>query len=243
MIMQLSFILCFVWGLVSLLAMLLTKRFYIPFLEARLLEDDKKAEVKNNLPRISNKAFIFIIIICAVFSAFTGFLVSGVFKSSIISGLIVFTLIHIFLSCIFITDMQLKIIPNLCIIIMLCLKAVTLVVDYLVMDRETFFGFLINCIVTSIVCVIFLLIMSKVTHGGIGMGDIKLLGIVGLFCGAQILFYTVIFSLIFASLFSLFLLILKKKSVKDRLPLGPLVWAGYQICCIVMFLLSTGIVI
>ena len=241
--MQISYILCIVWGVASLLTMLLTKRFFIPYLEAKIAKDDKKEEKKNNLPGISNKAFIVVSIICAVFSAFTGFMVAGTFKTNILSGLIIFTLIHVFLSCIFVTDMQLKIIPNLCIIVMLCLKAATLVVDFFVMDRESFFSFMINCLITSIVCVIFLLIMSKVTHGGIGMGDVKLLGIVGLFCGAHILFYTVIFSLLFASLFSLILLLLKKKTVKDRLPLGPLVWAGYQICCIVMFLLSTGIVL
>ncbi len=138
------------------------------------------------------------------------------------------TIVSGVLSCIFVTDMQLKIIPNLCSIILLASKVVTSIIDF-IQDREFFKMFLLQCVLTGIGCLIFLLIISKVTHGGIGFGDVKILSCIGFLCGLKVLLYSLFFALIVASVFSLALVVIKKKQVKDFVPFGPMLWLGFEI--------------
>lgn len=146
----------------------------------------------------------------------------------VVSGFVALTIVNGVLSCIFITDMQLKIIPNLCSIILLASKVVTSIIDF-IQDREFFVSFLIQCVLAGIGCLIFFLIISKVTQGGIGMGDVKILSSIGFLCGIKVVLYSTFFSFVAASLFSLFLVLAKKKKVKDSLPFGPMLWVGFEI--------------
>lgn len=227
-------ILCILWGVITLLTMLLTKKFFIPYLETKRKSDKSNgAESNCNLQRISFKVVIIFSVICSLIAAYAGYSVgSGIDK---ISGILVYTLINCVLSCIFVTDMQLKIIPNLCIIVMLCGKLVTMIIDF-VTDREFFIGFLVQCLVTAIICLIFTLVISKITHNGIGFGDVKLLCAFGFLCGIKALIYSVIFAFLFASVLALLLMIFKKKSLKDSLPFGPMIWVGFQISAILCLL-------
>lgn len=224
-------ILCILWGLITLLTMLLTKIFFIPYLESKRKSDSSNVETSSNsLRRISTKFVIIISVVCSLIAAYAGFSVAGGIEGKI-SGMIIYTLVNCVLSCIFITDMQLKIIPNICIIVMLGGKLVTMIIDFIT-DREFFVGFLIQCSVTAIVCLIFTLLISKLTHNGIGFGDVKLLCAFGFLCGIKALLYSIIFAFVFASVFALALMIFKKKSLKDSLPFGPMLWVGFQITAI-----------
>lgn len=223
-------ILCILWGLITLLTMLLTKKFFIPYLETKRKSDTgNEAESNSNLQRISFKVVIIISVVCSLIAAYAGYRVAGGIE--MISGLIIYTLISCVLSCIFVTDMQLKIIPNIVIIVMLGGKLVTLVIDFIT-DRDFFVGFLIQCIITAIVCLLITLLVSKITHNGIGFGDVKLLCAFGFLCGIKALLYSVIFAFLFASVLALVLMIVKKKTLKDSLPFGPMLWVGFHITAI-----------
>ena len=61
--------------------------------------------------------------------------------------------------------------------------------------------------------IVFTLVISKITHNGIGFGDVKLLCAFGFLCGIKALIYSVIFAFLFASVLALLLMIFKKKSL------------------------------
>jgi len=223
------------WGLITLSAMLLTYKFYVPYLETKR-KSIKTSEEKNdnNLHKISGIALIIISVICSLISAVAGYRFAGGISESIVSGLIVFTLANGVLSCIFVTDMQLKIIPNVCVIVALGVKAITFVIDF-VMYRERFRDSVLFSFITGFICLILLLVVSKITHDGIGMGDVKLLSTIGFLCGLKSLFFTVLFAFGFASVVSLVLVIIKRKTFKDSIPFGPMFWIGFQISVLLLF--------
>lgn len=68
--------------------------------------------------------------------------------------------------------------------------------------------------------VLFFLI-AIVTHGGIGGGDVKLIGALGLFLGIDGLIFTIIAGIFAGGIVSLVLVLTKKKGRKDAIAYGP----------------------
>lgn len=71
-----------------------------------------------------------------------------------------------------------------------------------------------------------LLIISLLTHGGIGMGDVKLFGAIGFALGLYGAFYTLFLSLLCSALAGVGLLLSKRGTAKRQIPFGPFVLAG-----------------
>lgn len=69
--------------------------------------------------------------------------------------------------------------------------------------------------------VIFLI--AVISKGGMGGGDVKLFGMVGLFLGARLTVLALMLSFILGSVISLTLIVLKIKSIKDVIPFGPFI--------------------
>lgn len=67
------------------------------------------------------------------------------------------------------------------------------------------------------------LLFKKDAMGG---GDIKLLGMIGAFCGWKSVFLSLFFASLFGTLISLILVILKKKNIEDYVPFGPYLALG-----------------
>jgi prepilin signal peptidase PulO-like enzyme (type II secretory pathway) len=65
------------------------------------------------------------------------------------------------------------------------------------------------------------LLIALVTRGGIGGGDIKLVGALGLFLGQSGIIFTVVCGIIAGGIVSLFLLLTKRKNRKDAIAYGP----------------------
>ncbi|MGN0141220.1 MAG: prepilin peptidase [Roseburia sp.] len=74
--------------------------------------------------------------------------------------------------------------------------------------------------------VIFLLV-SVITKHGFGMGDVKLICALGFWVGTAATFYTLAFGMFYCMLTAIGLLLLHKKTMKDYIPFGPFVFAGY----------------
>ena len=89
------------------------------------------------------------------------------------------------------------------------------------MLSETLFRILSSAVV-FVVCVLIMLI----SRGGLGMGDVKLYAVIGLFSGMSGIFTSLFVSLFFSFFAALYLLITKKKQRKDAVPFGPFVLAG-----------------
>lgn len=168
---------------------------------------------------------------------------------SVIIGLVVYdratsviNLWRVFFVCISsfsvsIIDFKLKIIPNLFIVIFLGIGMVFHIIDLIfaaiagdVTEKaKTILLFnLLACVVITVV----LVVLSLLTHGGMGFGDIKYLASLCFLGGISLLAFSLLFSLIYSMLIGLFLMLIKKKKLKDEIPFGPFMMMGVITCCI-----------
>ncbi len=80
---------------------------------------------------------------------------------------------------------------------------------------------------SAIVIALFFYFLVKVTKGrGMGEGDIKLGLAIGLFNGFPNNFIAIFLGFLFGALYSLGLIILRKKTLKDHIPFGPFLILG-----------------
>ncbi len=61
---------------------------------------------------------------------------------------------------------------------------------------------------------------------GLGMGDVKLMAMIGAFLGWKAVFFVFLFSSLFASIFGIFLMIFSKYRLHSALPYGPFIVGG-----------------
>lgn len=134
-----------------------------------------------------------------------------------------------------IIDFKTHLIPNYLIIGSFGLWAVLSVLEFIFV-RDTFNYTILAGIVGGIGCFVILYILSRLTHGGIGMGDVKLISAAGLYLGLFGAMLSLMFSLILCAIVSAVLLITKHKNKNDSVPFGPFVFFGYMIMSILMCL-------
>ncbi len=125
-------------------------------------------------------------------------------------------------------DLRLRIIPNRLVLGLLAVGVLYLIPEYLLLP-ERFWALLIGSLLGLLVCFLLFFIMSRMTKGGIGMGDVKLLAAMGMLLGIEGAINALIFSMVACLLVSLALLISKKKKAKDHIPFGPFIFIGYCI--------------
>lgn len=73
-----------------------------------------------------------------------------------------------------------------------------------------------------------LLLLSVLTKGGIGVGDALILVVTGIYLGLEKNLELFLFGLFLCSMWSLCLLVLRKKSRKDSIPFVPFLLAAYM---------------
>lgn len=94
-------------------------------------------------------------------------------------------------------------------------------------SQEGAISYIVSSVMATIGCAICLTVASILTKQGIGLGDIKLLCSLALVGGVYVFCGTLFFSVIFSSIAAIILLARKKKSMKEAIPFGPFIWAGY----------------
>lgn len=245
-----SIIWCLIWGLLTLAVMTVTITYYLPKLSSRAYKVDSEActinskqdegfaeaDVEKKSPLSGevketpgSESFIrshLMLIGGTLFAAVCGYMVS--LHSISVIGLLKMTLTFCVLACVFITDLELMLIPNLCSIVLLSGRTLIIIAEFIWM-RDFAVQWLINSVVAMVISVILLLIMSKVTRGGLGLGDVKLFGSIGFLCGIRAVCFTLVLAFLLCAITSTVFLITKKKQLKDSLPLGPFIWIGYGI--------------
>lgn len=226
------------WGIVTLMIMLLTIKYSLPRIQAELQEvasDDSEDVVTSAgifMHGFDGKV-ITILTICVAFSAVCGYFAflhgtsgTNIFRILLVMGV---------LACVFVTDWEWKIIPNYCLLILVIGQVMAMIFD-LIWYREEVITTIIGSVIAAVVCLIIFLIIAKISRGGIGYGDVKLFGSIGFVCGLNAVLYTVLFSFVICAIVSGVLLITKKKGMKDSLPLGPFILIGYGIAVILAVL-------
>jgi leader peptidase (prepilin peptidase)/N-methyltransferase len=76
------------------------------------------------------------------------------------------------------------------------------------------------------------LLIAIASNGGMGGGDIKLIAVLGFILGLKKTVLNILLSFIIGALFSVVLLLLKKKGKKDPIPFGPFINIAF---CITIF--------
>lgn len=71
-----------------------------------------------------------------------------------------------------------------------------------------------------------LLLVYFISKGGVGMGDVKLLGTVGSYVGISSIMPVAFLTVLVSAFYSIALLLLKKISLKEEIPFAPFVLAG-----------------
>jgi len=129
-----------------------------------------------------------------------------------------------------IIDYKTKTIPNI-IPILLVLGRIVIFIYELVFVNSAI-SFFISSLVGALLCFLLLIIANRISKGGIGGGDIKLLSSIGFVCGIYVVISSMLLALVSCIVVSGMLLALKKCSTKDNVPFGPFIYVGYLIMCL-----------
>lgn len=122
-------------------------------------------------------------------------------------------------------DMKIQKIPNIFLLVGLIVRCVILGV-MMIMNFKN--GFLIarDALMGAVIIGLFFLFLLLVFKNSIGMGDIKLYALMGLYQGLWGVINAVFFSLVVSFFVCVVLLITKKKNRKDSISFGPSIFLG-----------------
>lgn len=130
-----------------------------------------------------------------------------------------------------VTDFKHHLIPNPVIIFGLLIRLIIAVIEVLTLGSNYFT--VLKSDLISLAFPVFLFLMGTfVVKNGIGMGDIKLILVMGLFQGFTGVIASLFFALIGAMVIAIILLVTKKKGRKDTIPFGPALLFGTFIAVI-----------
>ena len=113
-------------------------------------------------------------------------------------------------------DYKEHIIPNKIIGSAILLRIVIWIIEAFI-DVERFLSVLKGDIIASVIIVVFFFLCSLIVKNGIGMGDVKLMGIMALYQGLTGIMSSLFFSMLVAFVEAIVLLITHKKNRKDAI--------------------------
>ncbi|NLJ15657.1 MAG: hypothetical protein GX346_00795 [Clostridiales bacterium] len=122
-------------------------------------------------------------------------------------------------------DLKLQKIPNCFILSALVIRGLIYIAEFII-SVPAAFSTLKDGFLGAIILGGFFLLLLLIFKNSIGMGDIKLFVVMGLYQGLWGAINSVFFSLIVSFFISISLLIGKKKGRKDTIPFGPSVLLG-----------------
>lgn len=186
--------------------------------------DERKQRAENQI--IYNKFQWYYIAILEMLTLLLA-IVIGFNKQINIFAEIQYCIVWIFLTSATIFDIKIRIIPNFIPLALLAIKII-LVILQLIGNQITWSDMIVN-LLAAIICIMVLLVISKITHNGIGMGDVKLLAAIGFVLGLELLWAVLLLSSLLCLLVAIILLISKAKTLKDSLPFAPFIMFGYMI--------------
>ena len=234
------------WGIMTVAAMLLTGQFYIPYLlKSRQLVPEDTSHSEASSPIIAQKTteisktefidknpkiFYILTFFTAIFVGVSGYFVYPIVSSPV--NIAKITLAILVLAMVFVCDLELMIIPNLMAVILILGRIISIIFEFIFYPSIALDS-LLNSVITLVISVVVLLIMSVLTKGGLGMGDVKLFSAMGFLLGMRATVAAMVFAMLVGAVFSGILLMTKKRKLKDVIPLGPCVLYGFSIALLV----------
>ncbi|MBQ3066209.1 MAG: prepilin peptidase [Clostridia bacterium] len=173
------------------------------------------------------KTLIFLVLAWGLLSAVAIVLVRVYPSNTLIANMKLIVLLAVLVT-VAVTDMREMIIPNRVILAGLVLRAALATAELLTLRKAYLKLLRGELLAVGLVAIVFLLGVLIVKNG-IGMGDIKLMLVMGLFQGLYGLISALFFSLTVSFFIAIAMLIAKKKTRKDAIPFAPSVLIGTTI--------------
>lgn len=173
------------------------------------------------------RMFLYVCIFIGV-SAICGYVIS-IHTISLI-GMIEIAVCYLAALAAAIIDLKTKTIPNYIPAILIAVRLIILI--YEIIYVESAMSYFISSLIGCFLCALLLVIANRISKGGIGGGDIKLLSSIGFMCGVYVVFSTLFLALVSCIVFTLIRLLLKKNTLKDQLPFGPFIYIGFTTMCL-----------
>ena len=167
----------------------------------------------------------------SIFSAFGGIPLGWDNFQTLINLCFLFS-VFCFLIIIFVFDLKHFIIPD-----KIIYPAIGIVFLYRLFEILNFFprqgggsclgGTIFNYLISAVLAGAFFLFVVLITKGrGMGIGDIKLAFLMGLFLGFPDILVALFFAFIIGAIIGIGLILMKKKTLKSEVPFGPFLVAG-----------------
>ncbi len=232
----------FLWGILTLAVMAATNKYWVPALHKKEMESASKEETGDDLgqalpqtvPGFHGRMYYIILAISTVFAFACGYFAASYLRTDT-RWFAALWLAFSVLACITITDWQLFLIPNKCSVVLLVGGCLLLVWEWIAKGAFPV-GYALESALSLIVSLVVLLLMSLVSRGGIGAGDVKIACTLAFVCGLRAVCYVLVIALVFSAISSAILLMTKKKQLKDLLPLGPFMWLAMGLLILMNFI-------
>ena len=137
-----------------------------------------------------------------------------------------YLILYQLLFCVAVMDYHFRIIPNSILLAGIILQSVLTICGGFLQKTNClhmFWGNICSCM-ASIVLLFLIYVLSK--HA-LGLGDVKLFGMIGFYLQISDTFSVLFFGVVMAACFAVFLLLVKKYQKESTLPLAPFLLAGY----------------
>ena len=128
-------------------------------------------------------------------------------------------------------DAREKIVPNQLILLGLAGRCLIYIAEFL-SDPSGFGMLVLRDLAGTGITLAALLLIVFISRSAMGFGDVKLLGVVSLFCGLSWTYSCFLYGLIAAALASVYLLAVKKAGRKYQIAFAPYLLAGYLITAV-----------
>lgn len=124
-------------------------------------------------------------------------------------------------------DKQKTIIPNAILMLLLMIRVVIYVIECICMHDLMLIEMLtISALVGGLLGALIFFVAKLIFPQGIGMGDVKLFAVIGLYIGQSSIFIAMILSLIVAMMCGLYQVFRKRITMKDSITFGPYIAVG-----------------
>ena len=131
-------------------------------------------------------------------------------------------------------DLKYHIIPNRALIILLGIKVIVVLLTIFTAKEISALFILIDMLIAGLAFLLIGVVCRFMNKNAIGMGDVKLLSVIGIVLGVNDSFHMVITGMVCIFFVSVIGLFLKKLTRDSELPLAPFIFAGLIISAISM---------
>lgn len=167
--------------------------------------------------------------IFVLFAMVSGWIV-GSSAQSILDCIKLLTIFVVF-SLAALTDIKSYIIPNSLVLALIGIRCLLSVAEFFWAKDNWIYQIKVS-LVGGVLSLVIFLIISIITKGGFGMGDVKLLAAQGFMMGLYGVVNTFLYALLCCSVIALILMATNKKKLKDKLPFAPFIFAGFIVSLI-----------